>query len=1083
MSKLDGKECPSHEKKNVASRPERTGHQNLQDRSGGFTEFTCEREKLTDDGTVSQPSDEIVVESVHLAEASAFLAFQVTSSDLNKAVKSLAKDILGERVGSTTKRRKITEFIKTTLAILGKKSFDELHVVDLLGTLWLLKKKVVDLKMKEAETVCLSICEHVENIDLFSIWTDQLPAPSIKDVLSNLREYQSLLKKLNCTEAVCQVAKAIDICELLVFDAERVDELTADDGTKVKKHRQFQVSLETVKLTMFFQVHHFIVQYVFEYCRDSSPALSQRFAELLRSTSLEEEQIGLKFTLDFLQRHLITTQTCQIPEFNFDMTVRTLLKSFASLIKLLRPKGEHHDEILHEILKKRQQVRNHLERKKTSELLVIVPSQLQLERVKSRRLHHWIAPNKERLVGRQRELAQICNLLEERVGSVLISGPSGIGKSSQAREAAFRLRTAWPIQFVLDLSTEFSHALSLRQVMSHCLPPIEYDDEMELVPDAFDAYLKKSKLRLLLVFENLDTLEAGAQSDIFKSYAKLENVAMIFVTRTMANDIAFLHGVKELVKVVIEPSCLSLEETIEAFHKKTQENCEQPSNICAGEMTSASKIEDAQLSNTGSTSFPNNREVTQDQEDETKCGLTDLTKGFPAAVGLAQKLVSNFPARKFEEKLGCLSLDSKHLANLNTLVCRTDNTAAFLRMATIAANVAESLGNVQDMLYTISLLAWPSFPFSLSPEVFGLDTTEDLQNGLRILEQTGLIIIEEDVGGQCRLQMHALVSRFVQGRVLAASLDKYKTILSRCVDKILEHLNVKVEPDPSVRDKITCSALCLRESFFFEGLLREIAASCGKRNLAIRLWVKLSLGLAKYLAGLWHPSSPSFVCSDYAEELLRDSLEGALYLERDCLEGESYLEDSFSSHQSCIAYLCMLDVNCHKGRLQKRQSELLELMIVENILKTEEVELELVVDLCSQCAEAARKSEEHAWSSIYLGLAETAKGTDWWRRSCLKQDQAFIQKQFGMAGEKFQSYVDDLELGNAKCLENVTVEIERVVLAKRKLAIAQIENVGKRKCQVLVDDQLASCIRRWSGGLSESSRIGRKESRRSTERL
>ena len=1082
MSKLDGKEYPSHEKKNVASRPERTGHQNLQDRPGGFTEFTCEKEKLTDDGTASQPSDEIVVESVHLAEASAMLAFQVTASDLNKAVKSLAKDILGERVGSTTKRRKITEFIKTTLATVGKKSFDELNVVDLLGTLLLLKKKAVDLKIKEAEKVCLSVCKHVENINLLSIWTDQLPAPSIKDVLSNLREYQSLLTKLNCTEAVCQVGKAIAICELLVFDAEHVDELTADDGTKVKKHRQFQVSLKTVKWTMFFQVHHFIVQYVFEYCRDSSPALSQRFAEFLRSTSLEEEQIGLNFTLDFLKRNL-TTQTHQIPEFNFCMTFPTLWGSFASLRKLLGPTGKHHDEILYEIPKKIEQVQDNLERKKMSELLVIVPSQLQLEPVKSRRLHHWIAPNIERLVGRQRELAQICNLLEERVGSVLISGPSGIGKSSLAREAAFRLRTAWPIQFVLDLSTEFSHAFSLRQVMSHCRSPTEYGDEMELLPDAFEAYLKKSKLRILLVFENLHTLAAGAQSDIFKWYAKLENVAMIFVTRTMANDIAFLHGVKELVKVVIEPSCLSLEELIEEFHEKTQEHCEQPSNICAGEMTSASKIEDAQLSNRGSTSFPNNREVTQDQGDETKCRLTDLTKGFPAAVGLAQKLVSNFPARKFEEKLGCLSLDSKHLDNLNTLVCRTDNTAAFLRMATIAANVAESLGNVQDMLYTISLLAWPSFPFSLSPEVFGLDTTEDLQNGLRILEQTGLIIIEEDVGGQCRLQMHALVSRFVQGRVLAASLDEYRTILSRCVDKILEHLNVKVEPDPSVRDKITCSALCLRESVFFEGLLRERAVPCGKRNLAILFGVKLSLGLAKYLAGLWHPSSPSFVCSDYAEELLRDSLEGALYLERDCLEGEYYLEDSSSSHQSCIAYLCMLDVNCHKGRLQKRQSELLELMIVENILKTEEVELELVVDLCSQCAEAARKSEEHAWSSIYLGLAETAKDTDWWRRSCLKQDQAFIQKQFGMAGEKFQSYVDDLELGNAKCLENVTVEIERVVLAKRKLAIAQIENVGKRKCQVLVDGLLASWIRRWSGRLSESSRSGRKKSRRSTERL
>ena len=114
-------------------------------------------------GTVSQPSDEIVVESVHLAEANALLAFQVTASDLNKAVKSLAKDILGERAGSTTKRSlEITEFIKTSLASVGKKTSDELRVVQLLGILRLLKTKVVDFqleskaKTKEAKK-CLSV--------------------------------------------------------------------------------------------------------------------------------------------------------------------------------------------------------------------------------------------------------------------------------------------------------------------------------------------------------------------------------------------------------------------------------------------------------------------------------------------------------------------------------------------------------------------------------------------------------------------------------------------------------------------------------------------------------------------------------------------------------------------------------------------------------------------------------------------------------------------------------------------------------------------------------------------------------------
>ena len=316
-----------------------------------------------------------------------------------------------------------------------------------------------------------------------------------------------------------------------------------------------------------------------------------------------------------------------------------MIKNLKRFRALLGPTGNYCGETFHDILKNLDQVWM-AERENASEMLAIVPSQLQLEPVKSRRLHHWIAPNKESLVGRQRELARICDLLEKRVGSILISGPSGVGKASLAREAAFRLRNAWPIQFVLDMSTEFSLTFSLRQVMSHCLPPTEYDDEMELVLDTFEAYLKRSKLRLLLVFENIDTLEAGVQSDIFKCYAKLDNIAIIFVTRTISNDIAFLCGVKEIATGVIEPPCLSWEESIEAFHEKTQKDYEQPSRVSGKEMASRSKIEDAQLSKTGSTSFPINRKVTG-HEDEMKCWLADLTDGFPAAVGLAQKLLSS----------------------------------------------------------------------------------------------------------------------------------------------------------------------------------------------------------------------------------------------------------------------------------------------------------------------------------------------------------------------------------------------------------------------------------------------------------
>ena len=1036
MSKLDDRENPSHAKENFVSRPERTERQSLHDRPEGFTELTSEKSTFTDE-TVSEPfANEIKLESVYLAEAYAMVAFLVTASDLKKALKSLAENILWDGVGSTTKRRKtnISEIIES--AGCKKKPFG-LKVCQLFDFVLYLKTKATELQLesiaeiKEAKDACLSISENVENINLPFIWLEHCPAPSTKDVLSNLREYQSILKKLRCEEAVCRVGEAIDTCERLLLEKSPVNEWSEHAQSDIKENHPFRVSVCMARLAVFFQVHHFVAQYMLEFCRDTSAALSRRFAEFLRTTSLEDDQISLDSILYFLE-HNTSIHTDKVPEIRFDMTALTLKKNLESLRALLGPTGNHHNQTFHEILKNLDQLLSS-ERENVSELsAIVVPSYL--EPVKSRLLHHWIAPNSERLVGRQRELGRICDLLEKRVGSVLISGPSGIGKSNLAREAAFRLRNAWPIQFVLDMSTEFSHALSLSHVISHCGLP-NYDRETESVLDAFEAYLKKHKLRLLLVFENLDTLEPGAPCDILR-YTKMENLALIFAVRTMETDVKVLHHVKDLVKVAIELPCLSWEECIKAFEEGTHGDCEQASSISEKEMASTSKIEDAQLSKAASTSSPIDREVTENQQDEMKCWLADLTDGFPAAVGLAQKLFHNFP-KKFEEEFDRLLMDSAQLADLKTLVLSSKNTIAFVGMATIAANVAESLGNVQDMLYTISLLAWPSFPFSLSPEVFGLDTTEALQNGLRILERTGLITIEEDFGGQCRLQMHTLVSRFVQGRVLAASFDKHCTILSGCIVKIFEHLRGKVDLDHSVRDKIICSALCLRESFFFERLLREKAVP--SRDLAICSWFQLSFVLARFVARFCHAASLSPIISlNYAENLLRDGLEGAIYLKRDCLEGKFHLEDD--SAEICIEYLWIFDYHCPDGGLLKKKSELLDLMIVENLLQIEEVKREAFVDICSHCAAAARNLGEHTWSSIYLGHAETiAKDTDWFRRFSLKRDQGFTYcylEQFSVAAEKLQSCVDELE--NFQGPGNVALEFGRVRVLLM-LALVQIE--------------------------------------------
>ena len=283
MLKLDDKENPSQTKENFVRRPERTERQSLHYRRGRFTELTSEKSTFID-VTVSQPfANEIKLESVYLAEAYAMVAFLVTASDLKKALKRLAENILGDGMGSMTKRRKkiISESIKSAG---GKKKPFGLTVCQLFDFVLYLKTKATEIQLesiveiREAKDACLSICENVENINLPSIWLEHSPAPSTKDVLSNLREYQSILKKLRCEEAVCQVGEAIVTCERLLWEKSVANEWSVHAQSDIKENHPIRVSECMARSAVYFQVHHFVAQYILEFCRDSSAALSRRFS-------------------------------------------------------------------------------------------------------------------------------------------------------------------------------------------------------------------------------------------------------------------------------------------------------------------------------------------------------------------------------------------------------------------------------------------------------------------------------------------------------------------------------------------------------------------------------------------------------------------------------------------------------------------------------------------------------------------------------------------------------------------------------------------------------------------------------------
>ena len=412
----------------------------------------------------------------------------------------------------------------------------------------------------------------MENVTLFDVWLDNRPAPPPKDIMLELNEYKLILTKLGCESAVRIVAEE---------HAWLVQETGKENfATCVFNTKDVRLAAEVAKMAMVFQAFHYIGERIYRFCRDSDTKTSLCFAKFLKAEE-EKQAVGLAMTMDFIgEEPKFFNSKDQITKLATCMKAvsKNITRLDAEPKQLLSISLESFEKLLHLRFKKEWFLYEYdgreilsllkyfvLKKKRTSLIKVKILPSNRLKPVLARKFHHWITPHRERFIGRKKELRKICNLLKKRVSVVMITGPSGIGKSSLVQEAAFHLHSAWPSQFFIDASTQFSFLASISQVVTHY--GLLYENKPWLLHDevwkAYKNLLKLSDHRILLIVENCNSEDLAS----YITTPQCDHMSVIIVTQQP--DKVFTKRQQGMMHLTIELPLFSPAESKECLAELT----------------------------------------------------------------------------------------------------------------------------------------------------------------------------------------------------------------------------------------------------------------------------------------------------------------------------------------------------------------------------------------------------------------------------------------------------------------------------------------------------------------------------------
>ena len=787
--------------------------------------------------TCDEDQTSVFLDDQYLAEAVAFFIFKNTVQELDRETKRLADCLLGQGWLTDKKKRKdlptflVKDAHGKTLSKLAGECWSFPVLLRFLP--WLAKKCSLskfeeDENVQAAGEVCQLICEHVENITLLDVWLDNRPAPTPEDIMLELNEYKLILLKLGCKNAARIVA------EKQAWLAEEMGKV--DFSISVFKKEDVRVEAEVAKMAVVFQAFHYVEDRIHKFCRDSDAEVSLCFAKFLKAEE-EKQTVGLAAMLDFIGKELKllgSKEQLQITELatcmkavskNITCLEAGLKKLLSSILEgfkkfhCLKFRRERFEQEEQDILSFLEDFL--LDEKGSSWMVAKIFPSSRLKPVYAKRFHHWIPPHREPFIGRRKELKKICTILKRRASNVMITGQSGIGKSSLVQEAAFRLRSAWPSQFVIDASTQFSFLASLSQVVTHYGFLSEEKQLHAGVLKAYKIFLKLSdhRARALLILENCNSEDLTN----YFTLPRCGHVALIVVTRQP--DKVFTKRQQGMMHLTIELSRFSSAESKECFAELT------------------------------------GQEKTPVEVLEMHRVVLSHLNNFPLAIQVAKALLKNFTNecvakyQTFFEEHSHHNIDPTKMIGLAS---SSENASVILTLISFSLRIIHGRQDLQDLVYLTALLACPSNPSLPSPPDVGIET----EKSLFMLEQLGLLVEEHyDVGERPCFRMHALIANTLQSKMLTLPIEDCLTHLGRSFRMLGMCLSGEDGLDRVSKDKVAFSAMCLEYEGTLKSLIERLSektTDSSEQSALFFFYGELLFVLATFSGALWRSSNPRF---------------------------------------------------------------------------------------------------------------------------------------------------------------------------------------------------------------------------------
>ena len=787
-----------------------------------------------------------------------------------------------------------------------------------------------------------------------------------------LNVYKLILLNLGCKNAARIVA------EKHAWLAEEMGKV--DFSTSVFKKEDVRVEAEVAKMAVVFQAFHYVEDRIHKFCRDSDAEVSLCFAKFLKAEE-EKQAVGLAAMLDFIGKELKllgSKEQLQITELAtcmkavsknitcLDAGLKKLLSSILEgfekfhRLKFRRERFEQEEQDILSLLEDFL-----LDEKGSSWMVAKIFPSTRLKPVYAKRFHRWIPPHREPFIGRRKELKKICTVLKRRASNVMITGQSGIGKSSLVQEAAFRLRSAWPSQFVIDASTQFSFLASLSQVVTHYGLLSEEKQSRAEVWKAYKILLKLTdhRARALLILENCN-------SEDLTSYFTLPqcgHVALIVVTRQP--DKVFTKRQQGMMHLTIELSRFSSAESKECF-----------ADLTGQEKTPVEVLEMHRV-------------------------VLSHLNNFPLAIQVAKALLKNFTnecVAKYQTFFEEHSHHSMDPTKMIGLALSSENASVISTLISFCLRIIQSRQDLKDFVYLTALLACPCAPSFPYAAVVGIKTEESLLT----LEKLGLLVEEHyDVGERPCFRMHALIANTLQSKMLVLQIDDCLTHLGQSFSLLSRCLSGEDVLDMVSRDKVAFSAICLEHEGTLKSLIERLlekTTDSSEQSHLFFCYGELLFGLAIFSGSILRSSNPRFAVNP---ALTFDLFQKSLHI-------HSYLNESSEFRSTFNFYQEYLISYRSREDRTRRLNDMLKLAVAGGF-ENDVVLIDEEGCGLSALANAALENDElnWDWASLYISHAGTALQSPLARFNLSREKASCLIKQgrFEEANESLLRSLREIE--------------------------------------------------------------------------